>query len=757
MFSSYFLYRFSFWFNWNENSYTITVVSIFTTFVLLGTFFYCLLEGVGTPAAGMKVFVWLVSPDGGLQETTPGGRLVGFVMSFGGLMIFAFVISAVHTGFDEWLQKFRDGLDPVVETDHIVILGNNDALILLIDELCKAYALTGGQSIVVLCETPKQDVEDSIMASGLDHRNSKIVVRTGTATDVQDLEIASVATCSKVVLLPDLEKEPEYRDACAFQVLYALRGQGWPLQGTVLVVCSLMRNEALLRELGGTAAQVLLLGAFVAKLMTLSSRGWGLGEAMHEMLSNSGDNFHVCQVPKSLIGVTFLDASMRFPDAVLVGVAEEVPSGLMRQGVAVTVLYDFLSDNCGAPELLKRGVNGTVLSVSVDEVACVAFASHRNSQEVKKSSWSKLRVQGFVPDAGISLCPDPHRKLGHGDALVLLASSDESANDVCPPATSEPSSPQSARPQRGTPCSRGSNASATTIVTPFSQNFRSPEGEVILFLGFNEWIGLILLQLDSMVQFGSHVIIFDSQSKVDREGEFEKMHRDWDSSFTNIRVTHVEGTLACHYELEDLLGKPIEEDRPELVHDVKRVFVLLPKAHALNVAGACVLTMAAQVRATMLDHGVSNVPVIPQVSNLQTRLACEGAAMWDCVSTSELEAKLLAMHVSNPVLGRLMRQLTSDDDASFMICRLDDDYAAISFHQMSHIVMLRRMVLLGWTAQTDGLDRARMILNPPNKHKVRRWRSRRDRLLVLSREIEETDEDCTGGRHSSGKRMTIVV
>jgi len=235
---------------------------------------------------------------------------------------------------------------------------------------------------------------------------------------------------------------------------------------------------------------------------------------------------------------------------------------------------------------------------------------------------------------------------------------------------------------------------------------------VILFIGFNEWIGLILLQLDSMVHAGSHVIVFDSQSKEDREEEIEKMHRDWDSPFKNIRVTHVEGKFACHYELEDLLGNPIEKDRLELVHEVKRVFVLLPKMYALNVAGACALTMAAQVREIMSDHGVSKVPVIPQVSDLQTSVALEGAGMWDCVSTSDLEAKLVAMHMANPLLGRLMRQLTSDEDASFMICQLADDYAAISFHQVSQIVMRRRLILLGWTAHMYDHDRARMIKPP---------------------------------------------
>merc|ERR1719408_777673 len=110
-------------------------------------------------------------------------------------------------------------------------------------------------------------MEEKIQRADFDTLGSRIVVRTGDPHRHADLEHVAAAAAKSIVIMPDRTQRKELRDAFVLMTLIALRGSGWPLQGRILAVNSLPRNRMLMEEIGGSVTDVVMVDAFVAKLM----------------------------------------------------------------------------------------------------------------------------------------------------------------------------------------------------------------------------------------------------------------------------------------------------------------------------------------------------------------------------------------------------------------------------------------------------------------------------------------------------------
>ncbi|CAE7434737.1 POLLUX, partial [Symbiodinium microadriaticum] len=66
-------------------------------------------------------------------DTARCGHVVGVVVSIGGMLIFALLLSLITSSFEEFLWHLRHGSIPVVEGDHIVILGYDSSAVIMIE------------------------------------------------------------------------------------------------------------------------------------------------------------------------------------------------------------------------------------------------------------------------------------------------------------------------------------------------------------------------------------------------------------------------------------------------------------------------------------------------------------------------------------------------------------------------------------------------------------------------------------------------
>merc|ERR1719197_1062863 len=112
------------------------------------------------------------------------------------------------------------------------------------------------------------------------------------------------------------------RDAYMLRTLVILRGQGWPYNGRIVAVCSLVRNYKLFQEVGGEVTDIVMLENFIGKIMTSCSGQPGLSSTLSQIFSAGYSDFLISSVPKHLHGKKFSEAREYYPSAVPVGIMD---------------------------------------------------------------------------------------------------------------------------------------------------------------------------------------------------------------------------------------------------------------------------------------------------------------------------------------------------------------------------------------------------------------------------------------------------
>jgi len=322
-FAAYIHYRFAYWFNWTAGAHGIVLVLVTTTVLFMGAFVYNFFTGQNIVIGIWNSVVWLVAPDAGAGESTVAGAVIGCVMSVCGLVIFALLLTLLQDAFAGWVAG--QGTAPIVESMHTILIGLTDQTMPIVQQLCTAHESTGGTTIVVLSDQySKEEMEAKIQDAECAFLGSRVIVRTGQPWERNDLEQVSARAASTIVLMADHSVSKEQRDAFILQVLVTLRSQGWPLQGKIVAVCSLLRNFSLLERIGGTNTEVVMLDRFAPKFMVQCSAVQGISKAVSQTLGFNGSELYIKKVPDHIVGLTFANAAAYYPKAVLVGTVRDV-------------------------------------------------------------------------------------------------------------------------------------------------------------------------------------------------------------------------------------------------------------------------------------------------------------------------------------------------------------------------------------------------------------------------------------------------
>lgn len=365
-FKIYLKYRFAYWFVWTKGSNAIILLVLTFVALLLGALAYATGVGANMWSAAYKAFVWLVAPDAGAGEMSLMGAAIGAVMSVVGLVLFALLLTLMQDSFANYLDYIKNGRSQVLETGHTVIIGLSESTLGLISELCQANEVTGGTTLVVLTHTmSKTDMEEKIVESNIDMCGSRIVVRSGNPYTQSDLALVAASSARTIVIIPDRGVPKEMRDAFVLRCLIGLRGNAWPRNGRILVVCSLVRNQALFVKAGGLKTDVVMLDEFMGKLMVQCSTHQGLGGVVSGTFGFGGSEFYVSKVEEHILGKTFSDAALHYPDAVLCGVLSENGPSIddhMRSTGSMSYDTDFCNLCPGSDYRLKHGDNLVLLA-----------------------------------------------------------------------------------------------------------------------------------------------------------------------------------------------------------------------------------------------------------------------------------------------------------------------------------------------------------------------------------------------------------
>ncbi|MDO5476740.1 MAG: hypothetical protein Q4F43_06470 [Eubacteriales bacterium] len=351
------LYCFDLWLSKGTISMTILLFLAIGAFTLLIGTVSMIIDGENT---SVKEAMWSA-----LNHTIDSGTLGGdegnpvfialmIFSTFIGLFFMAMLIGLVSDAIRSRVRDLSKGLEPVVEKDHFVILGFNESTFIILGELIEAYRNRhrNKNTVVVMDQLDKIEMEDRIRTVFPDTGNLRIVCRSGSVSSKEDLYRCSVETCRSILItvfddfetiksilactkiLDDSEDSRAYITSVIYgrENEYAARIAGNDSgtdSGTFTV-----KNDRL---------ELLMMENTISKIMTQTCRQNGMSRVFTEILDFEGDEFYIADPEQNeslyeeMRGRSIREINRFLPEAVAIGVVRSDGTTVIDEPDAVTL------------------------------------------------------------------------------------------------------------------------------------------------------------------------------------------------------------------------------------------------------------------------------------------------------------------------------------------------------------------------------------------------------------------------------------
>lgn len=246
-------------------------------------------------------------------------RIWGLFVTFGGIFILSSLIGILTSGLEGKLEELRKGKSFVCEENHTLILGWSPRIFRVISELSVANANANKPRVVILADKDKIEMEDEIRGKIEETGRTKVVCRSGSPIDLDDLEIVNPhATKSIIILSPEEFSDP---DSQVIKMILAITNNPNRRSEPYHIVAELRdgKNIDVAKMVGKDEVEIVLPSELVSRITVQTSRQTGLSVVYKELLDFGGDEIYFKSEP-DVVGQTFGEALAKFEDSCLIGI-----------------------------------------------------------------------------------------------------------------------------------------------------------------------------------------------------------------------------------------------------------------------------------------------------------------------------------------------------------------------------------------------------------------------------------------------------
>ncbi len=275
----------------------------------------------------------------GLMRTLDPGTMGGdeghwsfllamLTVTFGGIFIVSILIGILTTGIEGKLEQLRKGRSFVAEEGHTVILGWSSQVFTLVSEIVAANENQKRSCIVILAEKDTVEMQDEIRSKVGKTGHTRIVCRTGSPIDMNDLAIANHQNARSIVILAPEIEDPDFHviktilaltnDVGAVNNAKAAGANARQLPHVVAVIRD-EKNFEVARMISGDRVKLVLAGDMTARIMAQTCRQSGLSVAYTELLDFGGDEIYFKKEP-TLNGKTFAETLVAYETSAVIGI-----------------------------------------------------------------------------------------------------------------------------------------------------------------------------------------------------------------------------------------------------------------------------------------------------------------------------------------------------------------------------------------------------------------------------------------------------
>ena len=245
-------------------------------------------------------------------------RLIALVVTLAGIFVLSILIGIISSGIESRLSELRKGRSLVVEQGHTLILGWSPKLHQILAELDIANENQRDPCVVILADRDKVEMEDEVRARAGDGRRTRVICRSGSPSDLSDLEFVRPEDAKSILILLD-ESSGDPGVVKTVLALLALDPELARLRVTAEFE-SQDSAAAIDRATNGRMG-IVVSSDVIARVTAQVCRQSGLSLVFQELLDFDGDEVYFQEEP-GLVGAAFGDALTVYDHSAVIGVRD---------------------------------------------------------------------------------------------------------------------------------------------------------------------------------------------------------------------------------------------------------------------------------------------------------------------------------------------------------------------------------------------------------------------------------------------------
>lgn len=300
----------------------------------------------GAPPASFLDIAWM-----SLMRTLDAGTMGGdtgswsFLLSmlavtFGGIFVISTLIGALSGVIDEKMDELRKGRSRVLENNHTLILGWSPRVFTIVSELATANENQRRASVVILGPKDKVEMEDELRERVEDFKTTKVVCRSGSPSDMGDLEIVNVQGSKSIILLPPQGEDPDIE---TIKTLLAVTNSPDRRAEPYHIVAEVRepKNLEVAKLVGRDEAELVLVPDLLARVTVQTCRQSGLSVVYQELLDYGGDEIYFKNEP-AVAGKSFGEVLGLYATSSIIGLRRADGAILLNPPMDTVVAPDDL-------------------------------------------------------------------------------------------------------------------------------------------------------------------------------------------------------------------------------------------------------------------------------------------------------------------------------------------------------------------------------------------------------------------------------
>jgi len=262
------------------------------------------------------------------------------VLSVMGLGVFGVLVSVINNAMRRRIELLQQGDTPVIEQGHIVILGWNKRIFVVLRQLAR---LRPGARVVILADSDLITMSEALRVAGISAEKLTVILRNGVPGNNEELDRMAVDRASAVIVLSNGADDS---DAIKTLVLLARRDAWHGQPPSLTAEISLEKNYELAEIAARNRIHVVSASRVSSKIIVQTIRNHGLAGVYDELMSLDGNSIYV-QPVAGCADLTIREIAYGFTEAIPVGVTWEAEQGGELQhkaGLNPEPDYDLVED-----------------------------------------------------------------------------------------------------------------------------------------------------------------------------------------------------------------------------------------------------------------------------------------------------------------------------------------------------------------------------------------------------------------------------